>query len=223
MMTQQPLEADFFPGILEGLVGRLGQVPPGAANPPTSIREGVIRCWVAALREAVKQTRGAMDPGQDSTGRTPHGLHLNYDVDFWSRRVDDIAPTLQSPLLPKLVGNILPPEQAPSPVEPPDFQPEWVPTPRSLHPSNQRGTRRALVILSWSPASCSRSSFHLARGQRKHRSLLLRSLLVRRMLLQRLTKRRHRWSPFLMTTDQARRSQAPLPQRVHGSQTVNGT
>ena len=35
MMAYQPLEADFFPGILEGLVGGLGLAPPGAANPPT--------------------------------------------------------------------------------------------------------------------------------------------------------------------------------------------
>ena len=57
MMAQQPLEVDFFPGILEGLVGRLGLAPPGAANPPTSVREGIVWCWVAALREAVKETR----------------------------------------------------------------------------------------------------------------------------------------------------------------------
>ena len=35
--AHQPLEANFFPGILEGLVGRLGLVPPGVINPPTSI------------------------------------------------------------------------------------------------------------------------------------------------------------------------------------------
>ena len=41
---------------------------------------------------------------------TPHvvhpGLHQNYDLDFQMRRVDDIAPTLTSPLLSGLVSNI---------------------------------------------------------------------------------------------------------------------
>ena len=35
--AHQPLEANFFPGIPEGLVGRLGLAPPGVINPPTSV------------------------------------------------------------------------------------------------------------------------------------------------------------------------------------------
>ena len=34
------------------------------------------------------------------------GLHLDYDLDFWTRRVDDVAPTLTSPLLSGLISNI---------------------------------------------------------------------------------------------------------------------
>ena len=41
---------------------------------------------------------------------TPHvvhpGLHQDYDLDFRTRRVDDIAPTLTSPLLSGLISNI---------------------------------------------------------------------------------------------------------------------
>ena len=36
----------------------------------------------------------------------PPGLHLDYGLDFRTRRVDDIAPTLTSPLLSGLVDNI---------------------------------------------------------------------------------------------------------------------
>ena len=36
----------------------------------------------------------------------PLGLHLDYDLDFQTRRVNDIAPTLTPPLLSGLVGNI---------------------------------------------------------------------------------------------------------------------
>ena len=41
------------------------------------------------------------------TGEPMHpGLHLDYDLDFQTWRVDDIAPTLTSPLLSGLVSNI---------------------------------------------------------------------------------------------------------------------
>ena len=114
-MASQPLEADFFPGILEGLVGRLGLAPAGMTDPPASIKEGVVRCWVAAIREALQDEEG-LDPGAVHT-LTPHGLHLNYDVEFQSQRVGDIAPTLTSPLLPNLVKELLWPEK-PKPARP---------------------------------------------------------------------------------------------------------
>ena len=63
LMTHQPLEVDFFLGILEGLVGRLGLVPPSVTSSPTSIREGVARYWAAALKETIKKTEGGdVDP-----------------------------------------------------------------------------------------------------------------------------------------------------------------
>ena len=56
LAMDQPLEANFFPGILEGLAGRLGLMPPGVADPPTSAKAGMSRRWAAALREAVIRT-----------------------------------------------------------------------------------------------------------------------------------------------------------------------
>ena len=41
LVMDQPLEANFFPGILEGLAGRLGLTPPGVTDPPTLSRAGV--------------------------------------------------------------------------------------------------------------------------------------------------------------------------------------
>ena len=41
LAVDQPLEAIFFPGILDGLSGRLGLMPPGVVDPPTSARVGV--------------------------------------------------------------------------------------------------------------------------------------------------------------------------------------
>ena len=41
LAVDQPLEAIFFPGILDGLSGRLSLTPPGVVDPPTSAREGM--------------------------------------------------------------------------------------------------------------------------------------------------------------------------------------
>ena len=41
LAVDQPLEAILFPGILDRLSGRLGLMPPGAIDLPTSVREGI--------------------------------------------------------------------------------------------------------------------------------------------------------------------------------------
>ena len=41
LAMDQPLEAIFFPGILDRLTGRLGLMPPGVVDPPTSARAGM--------------------------------------------------------------------------------------------------------------------------------------------------------------------------------------
>ena len=107
LAMDQPLEANFFPGILEGLTGRLGLMPPGVVDPPTSARTGMSQQWAAALREVVIRNEGRdIDLEQATLNVVPSGLHLDYDLDFQTRRVDDIAPTLTSPLLSGLISNI---------------------------------------------------------------------------------------------------------------------
>ena len=95
------MEAVLLPGILDGLSGRLGLTPPGVVNQPTSAREGVSRRWAATFREAVMMTEGQV---------TPHvvhpGLHQDYELDFRMRRVDDIAPTLTSPMLAGIASSV---------------------------------------------------------------------------------------------------------------------
>ena len=123
LAAHQPLEANFFPDILEGLVGRLGLAPPGVTDPPTSVREGMACHLAATLREAVRRMEGRdIDLGQVMRTVVPHGLHLDYDLDFRTRRVDDIAPTLTSPLLSGLIGNIHQLEQLGIPGEPASFK-----------------------------------------------------------------------------------------------------
>ena len=107
LATDQPLEVNFFPGILEGLAGRLGLTSPGITDPPTSVRASMSRQWAATLREAVIKMEGKdIDLEQVVHNVLPPGLHLDYDLDFRTRRVNNIAPTLTPPLLSSLVGNI---------------------------------------------------------------------------------------------------------------------
>ena len=72
LAMDQPLEAILFPGILDGLSGRLGLMPPGVVDPPTSAREGMSRQWAAILREAVMKNEGR-DVNLDQV--TPHVVH----------------------------------------------------------------------------------------------------------------------------------------------------
>ena len=49
MAADQSVKSNFFPGILEGLLGRLGIAAPGERNPPTSSKEGAARMWASAV------------------------------------------------------------------------------------------------------------------------------------------------------------------------------
>ena len=112
LLARQPIEADLFPGILEGLAGNLGLSPAGTVNPPHSRQEGVMRRWATALRQAAYDPS---DTGQGSaSSTTPLGLHLDYSMEFRSRRVGDIPPALTSSLLPSF-----PFLEKPRPGEPP--------------------------------------------------------------------------------------------------------
>ena len=134
LLARQPIEADLFPGILEGLAGNLGLSPAGTVNPPRSRQEGVMRRWATALRQAAYDPS---DTGQGSaSSTTPLGLHLDYSMEFWSRRVGDIPPALTSSLLPSF-----PFLEKPRPGEPPSppaaQQPEETDSPQSPLPDEE--------------------------------------------------------------------------------------
>ena len=134
LLAWQPIEADLFPGILEGLAGNLGLSPAGTVNPPRSRQEGVMRRWATALRQAAYDPS---DTGQGSTSSTtPLGLHLDYSTEFLSRRVGDIPPVLMSSLLPSF-----PFLEKPRPGEPPSppaaQQPEETDSPQSPLPDEE--------------------------------------------------------------------------------------
>ena len=134
LLAQQPIETDLFPGILEGLAGNLGLSPAGTVNPPRSRQEGMMRQWATALRQAAYDPS---DTGQGSTSSTtPLGLHLDYSMEFRSRRVGDIPPALTSSLLPSF-----PILEKPRPGKPPPppaaQQPEETDSPQSPLPDEE--------------------------------------------------------------------------------------
>ena len=53
LAAERPLESNFFPGILEGLLGSLGITAAGESDPPQSSHEGARRAWSTALGEAL--------------------------------------------------------------------------------------------------------------------------------------------------------------------------
>ena len=134
LLAWQPIEADLFPGILEGLAGNLGLSPAGTVNPPRSRQEGMMRRWATTLRQAAYDPS---DTGQGSaSSTTPLGLHLDYSVEFQSRRVGDIPPALTSPL-----SSSFPFLEKPRPGEPPSppaaQQPEETDSPQSPLPDEE--------------------------------------------------------------------------------------
>ena len=81
--------------------------PPGVVDQPTSAREGVSWRWAATLREAVMTTEGREANPDQITPHVVHpALHQDYELDFRRRRVDDIAPTLTSPILAGIASSV---------------------------------------------------------------------------------------------------------------------
>ena len=122
--------------------------PPDIINPPTSVQEGMAHHWAAALGEVIRRTEGRdINLWWVTSTMVPHGLHLDYNLDFQNRRVDDVAPTFTSPFLSGLVGNLQQFERPEVPGEPASFKMDenlwghgWVPPKPDLPgPSHDEG------------------------------------------------------------------------------------
>ena len=97
MAADQPLKSNFFPGLLEGLLGRLGIAAPGESNPPTSSQEGAGRLWSSAMHKAISQIeqREVETPG---TAGLPQCLDLHYEEDFLEKRSHQVPVVFSDPL-----------------------------------------------------------------------------------------------------------------------------
>ena len=97
MAADRPLESNFFPGLLEGLLGSLGIAAPGEGNPPTSSWEGAGCTWSTAMCEAILWIEQNEVEAPGAVG-LPQCLDLHYEEDFLETRRHQIPPIFSDPL-----------------------------------------------------------------------------------------------------------------------------
>ena len=95
--ADRPLESNFFPGLLEGLLGSLGITAPREGNPPSSSREGAGRAWSSAVCEAISQIEQKEVEAPGAVG-LPQSLDLHYEEDFLKKQRCEIPPIFSDPL-----------------------------------------------------------------------------------------------------------------------------
>ena len=112
MAADRPLESNFFPGLLEGLLGSLSIASPGESNPPSSSREGAGHAWSSAMHEAISQIEQKEVEAPGAVG-LPQSLDLHYEEDFLERQRHEIPPIFLDPLfiphMAKAVFNVVKP------------------------------------------------------------------------------------------------------------------
>ena len=106
--VDQPVESNFFPGILERLLGRLSIAAHGEKNPPTSPKEGAVQLWASAVLNAVqKMEKRQVRLETSGPSGMPSGLHLNYEEDFLNYRSHQVPGVFTDPLfLPNMVNSV---------------------------------------------------------------------------------------------------------------------
>ena len=97
MAADRPLKSNFFPGLLEGLLGSLGIAASREGNPPTSSREGAGHAWSSAVHEAISWIEQKEIEAPGAVG-LPQGLDLCYEEDFLKKRRHQIPSIFSDPL-----------------------------------------------------------------------------------------------------------------------------
>ena len=91
LAADRPIKSNFFPGLLEGLLGSLGMAAPGEGNPPTSSHEGAGRAWSTAVHEAISQIEQKEVEAPEAVGLPPN-LDLRYEEGFLEKQRHLIPP-----------------------------------------------------------------------------------------------------------------------------------
>ena len=91
LAADRPIKSNFFPGLLEGLLGSLGMAAPGEGNPPASSREGAGHTWSTAMHEAISRIEQKEVEAPEAVGLPPN-LDLRYKEGFLERQRHLIPP-----------------------------------------------------------------------------------------------------------------------------------
>ena len=97
LAADRPLESNFFPGLLGGLLGSLGIAGSGEGNPPTSSLDGAGHAWSIAVHEAISQIEQKEVEAPGAVGLPP-GLDLYYEEDFLKKQRHQILTIFSDPL-----------------------------------------------------------------------------------------------------------------------------
>ena len=97
LATDRPIESNFFPSLLEGLLGSLGMAAPGESNHPVSSREGAGHAWSTSVRGAISQTEQKEVEAPNMVGLPPN-LDLQYKESLLDKRRHLIPPIFSDPL-----------------------------------------------------------------------------------------------------------------------------
>ena len=112
LAVDRPLKSNFFPGLLEGLLGSLGIAAPGEGNPPTSSREGAGCAWSTAVHQAISKIEQKEVEAPGAVGLPPN-LDLCYEEDFLEKQRHLIPPIFSDllfiPKMAKAVFNVVKP------------------------------------------------------------------------------------------------------------------
>ena len=102
LAADRPLKSNFFPGLLEGLLGSLGTTASGEGDPPTSSHEGAGHTWSTAMGQAISRIEQKEVEAPGVVGLPP-GLELRYEEDFLEKQRHLIPPVFSDPLfIPKM-------------------------------------------------------------------------------------------------------------------------
>ena len=102
LAADRPLESNFFPCLLEGLLGSLSIAALGEGNPPISPREGAGCVWSAAVCEAVSRIEQRDAETPEAVGLPP-SLDLHYEEAFLKMQRHLIPSVFSDPLfIPKM-------------------------------------------------------------------------------------------------------------------------
>ena len=102
LAADRPLKSNFFPGLLEGLLGSLGIAASREGNPPTSSHEGAGRTWSTAVHQAISQMEQKEIEVPGAVGLPPN-LDLCYEEDFLKKQRHLIPPIFSDLLfIPKM-------------------------------------------------------------------------------------------------------------------------